>query len=362
VVTAAYEEIEAERDRVLDAAREAAIAAKTAAADEGLQNDILQRDLQIADQRQTITELTEKVTQSEEMLARALGQLKTVEQLARGYGDHKYGNKMLQLFYDALLAQGVLPEIAEGVLMGAEQLDEQGGSDINLIVRIVYNTIIGILGEPRAIEPRKGAQEIIVFMGPTGVGKTTTIAKLSSIMCLKHKVNVGLVTADTYRIAAVEQLKTYAEILGLELKVVYNAEDISARVAEFEGGADMIMVDTAGRSHNNAENLKELAAMLTRIPESRRILVLSVTSKQDDLLNIIETYGKATEFDIIFTKLDETGTLGEIINICYLTGKHVSYLTFGQNVPDDIDILRPEEMAKALMGVGYKGTKTVLEG
>ena len=164
------------------------------------------------------------------------------------------------------------------------------------------------------------------------------------------KLNVGFITADTYRIAAVEQLKTYADILDSEVGVVYNCDDIIEKINEFKVINDVIFIDTAGRSHKNLENLNELKSFLDVIPDAEVYLVLSITTKYDDLLSIIEAYSKISDFKIIFTKLDETSCLGSVLNICYETGKEISYATNGQNVPDDIDIIRPEKIARDLLG------------
>jgi len=189
-------------------------------------------------------------------------------------------------------------------------------------------------------------------MGPTGVGKTTTIAKLSSVLSLNHNMKVGFITADTYRIAAVEQLKTYAEILGLDVRVVYSNDDIENSVDEMRILNDVILIDTAGRSHRNEDNVVELAGILNSLPDSRHYLVLSATTKCEDMLEIIHTYETVTDFDLIVTKLDETASLGSILNICYLTGKKISYVTFGQNVPDDIEVIKPDKIAMSLLGIG----------
>jgi len=383
VVTAAYDENEAEKDKVLQAAMEASNSAKrkpdTAAKLPELP-DILakpneldeifasvdaavdaapparrfpdeNKDSKIAQQQQTIRQL-------EERLAVLTDQLSNAGKPYTNSVKQSYEDKSLQMFYDSLVDQSVSPEIAKKILEDADALSSQDKQDINLLVKIVYNKIIEILGKPRVLVGQEtgagfsGAKQVVVFMGPTGVGKTTTIAKLSSILLLNHHKQVGLVTADTYRIAAVEQLRTYAEIMGLNLKVIYNSDEVLENVDRLRYTHDVVLVDTAGRSHQNTQNVKELKEMLDTIPDSSKFLVLSVTTRQEDLLSIIKTYEQVADFDLIFTKLDETGSLGVLLNICYLTGKKVSYISFGQNVPEDIDRIQPDKIAKALMGTG----------
>ncbi len=261
-------------------------------------------------------------------------------------GSRQYDNTMLQFFYERLVSQGVLPEIADILLQDIENIEDLDNLDINLIVKVVYNRIIKILGEPQILKVHKTERNYaknVVFIGPTGVGKTTTIAKLSSQFIFKDKLNVGFITADTYRIAAVEQLKTYADILNSE---------VGEKINEFKVVNDVIFIDTAGRSHKNSDNLTELKSFLEAIPGAEIYLVLSITTKYEDLLSVIESYSKITHFKIIFTKLDETSALGSVLNICYETGKEISYATDGQNVPDDIDIIKPERIARELLGSG----------
>lgn len=316
--------------------------------------ETVMKDKKLIQQQEKIKALESKLTNTEEMLETAVSRLSLKRYNLYDAGTRKYENNMIQLFHDTLLEQGVSCEIAEKILDIADSIDESDKIDINLIVKIVYNSIINILGSPEPVQPAKkqDTAKVIVFLGPTGVGKTTTIAKLSSLFILNHKLKVGLITADTYRIAAVEQLRTYAEILGIDVGVVYNSKELKDQLHQMNKLHDLILLDTAGRSHKNHENLNELKELLKSVPTSEHYLVLSTTTRCDDLLAIVETYSSITDFKIIFTKLDETGCLGSILNICYLTNKKMSYVTNGQNVPEDISVARPEIVARALLGLG----------
>lgn len=308
----------------------------------------------ISEQKERIKELEGKLYSVEDLLDKAVANL-SISYHKLENNQRRYNNNLIQIFYDALTKQGVLPEVAEDMLDELDLIEENSELDITFIIKLVYNKIINILGEPQTInsdELKKGSPKIIAFIGPTGVGKTTTIAKLSADFILKKGLNVGLITADTYRIAAVEQLKTYAEILGIEVSVVYNKDDLSEYVGAMADSDDIILIDTAGRSHKNDSNLKELAELLDVVPNCEKFLVLSLTTKYEDILNIVNTYSRITDFKIIFTKLDETLQYGSILNICKVTGKTISYVTMGQAVPDDIDSIRPEKIAKALLGLG----------
>ena len=158
-----------------------------------------------------------------------------------------------------------------------------------------------------------------------------------------------MVTADTYRIAAIEQLKTYAEILNIPVEVIYNSDELPETLNKMKD-YDLILIDTAGRSHKNIEQFKELDYLLSTVDEKQIFLVLSATTKHKDMMSILNQYSSISDYNIIFTKVDETISLGTILNVKYLTEKPLSYISFGQNVPDDIELISPKKMTKALLG------------
>jgi flagellar biosynthesis protein FlhF len=273
-----------------------------------------------------------------------------------------YKHSMVQLFYDTMLEQDVLPDVAAHILRDLENVDEASQLDVKLLVKAVYGSIIDILKGPTLIDTNKGEAQTVVFMGPTGVGKTTTIAKLSSILTLMHGLRIGLITADTYRIAAVEQLKTYADILGLDIRVVYNPDEMEEHLRALRAKNDIVLIDTAGRSHKNLESMDELKLLLDAVPDSKRYLVASVTTRYSDLCKIVNVFDQQTDFNIIFTKLDEADTLGSLMNICCIAGKKAAYVTFGQNVPDDLEAIKPDKIAKSLLGLSDGGIHPYSEG
>jgi flagellar biosynthesis protein FlhF len=274
------------------------------------------------------------------------------KKLASESDNQRYEHSMVQLFYETMIEQEVMPDVAAHVLRELESVDEKSQVDVKVLVKAVYSSIIDILKGPTLIDTaKKDEAQVVVFMGPTGVGKTTTIAKLSSILTLKHNLKVGLITADTYRIAAVEQLKTYADILGLDIRVVYSPSEMEENLKALRKKCDIVLVDTAGRSHKHSDSIDELKSFLDTIPESKRYLVVSVTTKYKDLCKIVTVFDKLTDFNLIFTKLDEADALGSLMNICCLTGKKAAYVTFGQNVPDDMEAIKPDKIAKSLLGL-----------
>ncbi len=227
------------------------------------------------------------------------------------------------------------------------------GKNANLdsILAGVYQKIVLKIGQPHLIDLKNRKTKYVFFIGPTGVGKTTTIAKIASTLKLTKKTKVALVTSDTYRIAAVEQLKTYANILGIPLQIVYSETDMGQAVEDLRG-FDLVFVDTAGRSHNNQEQREDVQRLLDAVKEENRevFLVLSATTKYTDLVKISKAYAEMTKYSLIFTKLDETDAIGNLYNIHMLTGAPLSYATWGQNVPDDIGKINAQNIAKQLLG------------
>ncbi|MCX7568534.1 flagellar biosynthesis protein FlhF [Tumebacillus sp. DT12] len=190
---------------------------------------------------------------------------------------------------------------------------------------------------------------VCAFVGPTGVGKTTTIAKLAAEQVLTRGKRVGLITADTYRIAAVEQLRTYANILNVPLEVCYSPED-AQRALERLADRDLILVDTAGRNYGDLLNVNELNTYLQVLKPDETYFVVSLTTKPADLLKIVNNFSQVDIHKFLFTKLDETRTYGSIYNLVSRYQIPLSYLATGQNVPDDIEAVSTEKLAKLIVG------------
>lgn len=256
----------------------------------------------------------------------------------------------IQLIYDQLVNNEVDENYAKQIISEIEKgIPREAGVDN--VLSSVYQKIILKLGQRKPIElPEKGPK-FLFFVGPTGVGKTTTIAKLASDFALKKKARVAFVASDTYRIAAVEQLKTYANILGVPLRVIYSAEDMDKIRKELKG-TELVFVDTAGRSHQNPEQKEEITSLISSVPKEERevFLVLSATTKYRDLLKIVDCYSEISDYNLIFTKLDETSCIGNVYNLKMYTGAPLSYTTFGQNVPEDIKIMDAQSITKKLLG------------
>lgn len=190
---------------------------------------------------------------------------------------------------------------------------------------------------------------VVVLVGPTGVGKTTTIAKLAGRMALLEKKKVGLITIDTYRIGAVEQLKTYADIMNIPFKVVLTIKDMEASIESMKD-CDVILIDTTGRSSKNTMQISELRAFVDKVNTENIHLVISCTTKNKDIEVIVNGYKTLNYNSIIVTKLDETSTYGSILNILEYADKPISFVTTGQNVPDDIKMINPKELTNLILG------------
>jgi flagellar biosynthesis protein FlhF len=207
---------------------------------------------------------------------------------------------------------------------------------------------------------KKDSAHVVALIGPTGVGKTTTIAKIAANMRLRENKRVGLVTIDTYRIAAVDQLNKYAEILGAPLKTATSPKELAEAVEEMRH-LDCVLIDTAGRSPHDALKLSELKSFLQAANPDEVHLVLSSTASQECIERAIEQFGMARFDKIIFTKLDEAVHMGVVFNVIHKVNKALSYVTTGQDVPDDIEVGHGRRLAKLILGEG-RGDQGNLEG
>lgn len=182
-----------------------------------------------------------------------------------------------------------------------------------------------------------GERKVVAFVGPTGVGKTTTIAKLAAHFSLVERKKVSLLTIDTYRIAAVDQLKTYAEIIGIPVEVVFTPNEFSVSLSKNQD-KDLIFIDTAGGNPFDSVRMGELKKFLDQEPHIETHLLISLTTKAKELIEIFNCYNVMHIDRVIFTKLDECKTFGNILNVAAKVGQPISYVTTGQNVPDDIEV------------------------
>lgn len=189
----------------------------------------------------------------------------------------------------------------------------------------------------------------VVLVGPTGVGKTTTIAKLAGRLALVEKKKIGLITVDTYRIGAIEQLKTYAEIMNIPFKVVITIKEMDQAIKSMED-CDVILIDTTGRSSKNTMQISELRTFVEKANPDYVNMVISATTKNRDIKNILKGYSQLNYNGLIITKLDETTVYGSLYNICKRAARPINFITIGQNVPDDIKVPTKSEILRFILG------------
>jgi flagellar biosynthesis protein FlhF len=203
------------------------------------------------------------------------------------------------------------------------------------------------IAPPIAVVP--GARRVVALVGPTGVGKTTTVAKLAANFKLVHGLRPGLVTVDTFRIAAVEQLRTYAEIIDLPLAVANSPGEMRRAIDEL-GDVDLVLIDTAGRSPRDEVRIRELADFLIEAKPDEVHLVLSAVAGERSLRAAVERFAVARADRLILTKLDEADGLGGVLAVIGQANRPVSYLTTGQAVPDDIEPADRRRLARLILG------------
>lgn len=263
-------------------------------------------------------------------------------------GDDKFSD-LVKEYLNRLRKNEVEEEIISGIKKRiSEDLTLQIQEDENIVRNFIYNILLEYF--PKENDGfNDSSKKVRIFVGPTGVGKTTTLAKLAAIFSLSKKKKVGFITSDTYRIAAVEQLRTYSEIINVPLSVIYSPLEFIDAVKKYKE-KDIIMVDTAGRSHKDRYQLMELKPLLNEDIDSQVYLVISATTKMADCKEIIDSYGFLKDYKLLFTKIDETSSFGIILNTAYLTKKPLSYFTVGQNVPDDIEVADVNKIINSLLG------------
>lgn len=259
--------------------------------------------------------------------------------------------KFMRLLYNKMIENEVNEKIANAIIEETRK-STKPGMPFQAALTNTYQKMILKFGTPQEITPAQRGPKVVFFVGPTGVGKTTTIAKIASRYTMNEHKKVALLTADTYRIAAAEQLHTYANILEIPFKVIYSVEEVEKALEDF-AAYDYILVDTAGHSHQNETQraqMNEFIHSVDGLASKETFLVLSATTKYKDLISIADTYSEMTDYKMIFTKLDETTTLGNLLNLKIHTGTTISYVTNGQNVPEDISVFNPQKTVKQLLG------------
>ena len=289
------------------------------------------------------------VNEEEALTTELISELKSIKKFMLQSIEEDRLPDVLKAFNKQLIDQGIDTEIRSELLAKLMLvLDQHPNYSDEKTLAIARKEIISLIKTYQK-RPSRRKVDIICFIGPTGVGKTTTIAKIAADYLLSDEKKVGLITSDTYRIAAVEQLKTYASILNIPIRVVESSEDLTAAMDDLSD-CDIILMDTAGRNYQQQQYIDDLQRML---PEKKKIqikLVLSLTSKYEDMKKIIENFETIAMDELILTKKDETSSAGAILNLIYHYSIPIRYIANGQNVPDDILTVTPELIADFVLG------------
>jgi len=265
---------------------------------------------------------------------------------SNGNKSHNPSEGEYSTYYKQLTKNEVQDDIVRMLIDRANELSRNGHAGFN---DCLEKLMLQIIGKPQPISVASNKRRIVLFIGPTGVGKTTTLAKLAAILALKQKKQVGLITADTYRIAAADQLRIYSDILGIPLMVIYSPKEIKGALSVY-ADKDVILIDTAGKSLNDKAQHKEIEELIALSGADEVYITIASNTSYMGYMNIINNYKFIPDYKLIFTKMDEAAAYGIILNCCCMAGKPVSYMTIGQNVPDDIEIIDPEKIVNILMG------------
>ncbi len=295
------------------------------------------------DNNALINGLSEELNSMRKMLKKVLTKVDgTIEkELTNNTIEDKYVNKLIKNGVDRKIANQIINIVQRQI-----NLTEENEQSIKNAIKVQIKKYLGM---PYIIEKNSNKPKIIFLIGPTGVGKTTTIAKLAAKLSIIDNNNVGLITSDTYRIGAVDQLKIYSEILNIPLSVIYEPNEIQKIISKYSN-LDYILVDTAGRNHKNNELIKELEVLVKNIDSPDIFLLISLTTAFNDILSIVESYSRIGDYKLLFTKIDESNNIGNILNTKLLTDRQLSYITTGQSVPDDIEIANIDKIANRIVG------------
>ncbi|MEE2681387.1 MAG: flagellar biosynthesis protein FlhF [Planctomycetota bacterium] len=281
-----------------------------------------------------------------------------VMQQREGYGEFSTVGaarpESLRALYRELLEQEVTEELVEQLICEiSDELGPQGLRDPRRVLAVARRRIAALLPiDDRPLDiaeaRRVGRPHVVALIGPTGVGKTTTIAKLAAACRFRDNLSVGLITTDSFRMAAVDQLRSYAEILSISLEVVIDSEDMSEALARLKH-CDVILLDTAGRSRRDTDRLGDLGAFLQAAKPDETHLVLSTTTGERTMLRDADAFSALGADRVVLTKLDEAGGFGIVLNVIQKLGTRISFVTTGQEVPDDIEHGGADRIARLLL-------------
>lgn len=287
-------------------------------------------------------------------------ELKEIREMVREMqegGMHRHWPDLPPAFqkaYQKLQGYDVAEDIARALIHRWKSHYPNYTSGQKVDVKLLESFISEMLIPAGPIRPAKSEPTVVMMVGPTGVGKTTTVAKLAALHKIQKQAKVALITIDTYRIAAVEQLRTYADLIGVPLQVVSDPSELKSTVASLSD-RDLILVDSAGRSPRNQEKMVELKAFVEAAGADELHLVLSVSVSPAVMKDTLERYRDFPVGKLLLTKLDEAVNYGVILSIIARMQKPIGYLTTGQEVPDDIEVATTERLSRLILQLDKVG-------
>jgi flagellar biosynthesis protein FlhF len=242
-------------------------------------------------------------------------------------------NTEVTRIYETLVEHDVHYSVARKIARRTQELSIRAGEDP---LRVAQSLIAEMLGEGAAIRLKKYRMNVIALVGPTGVGKTTTLVKLAGLFTIDQNLKVGFVNTDTYRVAAQEQIKTYAEIMDIPLHTLYSPEEMEHALSELDD-RDVVLIDTAGKSMANKEYVKEVEAYMNQSSADEILLTVSASMGFSACKAFLDQFAFFKNAKLVVTKLDEMVSWGNMLNIAYISQRPIAYVTMGQNVPYDIE-------------------------
>lgn len=256
-----------------------------------------------------------------------------------------YSSDILDL-YNSLAERDVHEDICKEIAAQTQSVQSRREVDAKTVAR---QLIADRIGDPMPLKLKRFEQNVLLFAGPTGAGKTTTLAKLAGRLKYKEHLEVGMINTDTYRVGAMEHIRLYSEIMDIPLHMAYNAAELKEALKAL-GDKDVVLIDTAGKSARSEEYQKELEGLIEAAHADEVFLVISVVMGCKACREVIQNYSFIRDYKLIITKLDEVGVWGNVLNIADYSKKGISYVTIGQNVPEDIREVNTNKIALSIVG------------